>query len=49
MENKQQISYSKYYKPKGSSKLLPEYMIYAQKNRDKQDRINYRQFYNVHK
>ena len=49
MDNKQHVSYSKYYKPKDGSKLLPEYMVYTQKNRDKQDRINYRQFYNAHK
>jgi len=42
---KQYVSYSKCFKPKEESKLLPEYLVFLLKNKDTKKPMNYRQCY----
>lgn len=41
MSEKRYVSYSKCYTSKSDSKRIPEYLVYALENRDKQMHINY--------
>ena len=46
--NEQHIPYSKYFKSKGESPFIPEYLIYILDNKDKRPkkRANYHAMYN---